>query len=323
MKIAVVTPAGPSDRNGNSITALRWARILQNLGHRVSVDEKYRGQTCDILVALHARKSSESIRVFKKQYPDRPLAVALTGTDLYRDIRASGAARQSLDLADRLIVLQSMGPAELPRRLRRKTRVIYQSASRVRGAERRGNVFKVCVIGHLRSEKDPMRTALAARSLPALSKIQVVHVGRAMNEEMGARARAETARNPRYCWLGELPHWKTRRLLAGSHLLALTSRMEGSANVLSEAIASSVPVVASKISGLIGTLGKRYPGYFPVGNTRALARLLRRAESDPRFYRQLKSHCARLRPLADPRRERGAWKKLLAELNHKSRPSRA
>lgn len=323
MKIAIVTPAGPSDRNGNSITALRWARILQKLGHRVSVDQQYRGEACDLLVALHARKSAQSIRVFKKQYPDRPLVVALTGTDLYRDIRSSRAAQQSLDMADRLIVLQSMGPAELPRRLRRKTRVIYQSASRVRGAARRDSVFKVCVIGHLRAEKDPLRTALAARLLPASSKIQVAHVGRAMSEEMGTRTRAETARNPRYRWLEELPHWKTRRLLASSHLLSLTSRMEGSANVLSEALASSVPVVASKISGLIGTLGKSYPGYFPVGNTRALARLLRRSESDPRFYRQLQYHCARLRPLADPGRERVAWKKLLAELNHKSRASRA
>jgi putative glycosyltransferase (TIGR04348 family) len=315
MKIRIVTPAGPSDRNGNSITALRWARILQKLGHRVFVNEEYRGEACDLLVALHARKSADSIRLFKKLYPDLPLVVALTGTDLYRDIRASRAAQQSLELADRLIVLQSMGLAELPRRLRRKTRVIYQSASRVRGQERRSHVFKVCVIGHLRAEKDPMRTALAARFLPASSKIHVVHVGRAMNEEMGTRARAEAARNPRYRWLGELPHWKTRRLLAGSHLLSLTSRMEGSANVLSEAIASSVPVVASKISGLIGTLGKNYPGYFPVGNARALARLLRRAESDPRFYRQLKSHCARLRPWVDPKRERQAWERLLGELS--------
>jgi putative glycosyltransferase (TIGR04348 family) len=315
MKIAIVTPAGPSDRNGNSITALRWARILRRLGHRVLVDEKYRGEACDLLIALHARKSAESIRLFKKQYPDIPLIVALTGTDLYRDIRVSRAAQQSLDLADRLIVLQSMGLAELPPRLRGKTRVIYQSALRVRGPERRNNVFKVCVIGHLRAEKDPLRTALAARSLPATSKIHVVQVGRALNIHYDRRGRAEAARNPRYRWLGELPHWKTRRLLAGSHLLSLTSRMEGSANVLSEALASGVTVVASKVSGLIGTLGKNYPGYFSAGNTRALTRLLRRAESDPRFYRRLKSHCARLRHLADPRRERAAWKKLLSELS--------
>jgi len=315
MRIRLITPAGPADRNGNSITALRWARILKQLGHRVFVDERYRGEACDLLVALHARKSAKSIQLFKMQNPKMPLVVALTGTDLYRDIRKNPAAQRSLETADRLIVLQSMGLRELPRRLHRKTRVIYQSASRVRGQTRRNNIFKVCVIGHLRSEKDPLRTALASRSLPALSKIQVVYVGRAMDQAMATRARAEASRNPRYRWLGELAHWKTRRLLASSDLLSITSRMEGSANVLSEAIASSVPVVASKIPGLIGTLGKNYPGYFPVGNTRALTRLLRRAESDPRFYRKLKTYCARLRPLVDPKRERAAWKNLLGEFS--------
>jgi putative glycosyltransferase (TIGR04348 family) len=315
MKIRLVTPAGPSDRNGNSITALRWARILVRLGHRVFVDASYRGKACDLLIALHARKSAPSIRLFRKQHPDLPLIVALTGTDLYRDLRTSAAARQSLELATRIIVLQSQALAELPRRLRRKTRVIYQSASQVNGAPRRSDAFKVCVIGHLRAEKDPMRTAMAARLLPASSTLRIAHVGRAMDEKSERQARAEMRRNPRYRWLGELPHWKTRRLLASSDLLSLTSRMEGSANVLSEAIASSVPVAASKIPGLIGTLGKNYPGYFTVGNTRALARLLRRAETDRRFYRALKSHCARLRPLVDPWREREAWKNLLSEIS--------
>ncbi len=314
MKIRLVTPAGPSDRNGNSVTALRWARILKHLGHRVFVEESYRGEPCDLLIALHARRSAPSIRRFKEDHPELPLIVALTGTDLYRDIRTSAAARQSLDLATRLVVLQSKGLEKLPRRLRAKTRVIYQSAPRVRGAARPKAQFKVCVIGHLRPVKDPLRTAAAARLLPASSTLRVFHAGRALSQQMERRARAETLRNPRYRWLGELPHWKTRGLLARSHLLSLTSIMEGSANVLSEAIASSVPVLASKISGLIGTLGKNYPGYFPVGNTRALARLLLRAETDPRFYRALKSHCARLRPLVDPRLERAAWKRLLAEL---------
>jgi glycosyltransferase involved in cell wall biosynthesis len=91
--------------------------------------------------------------------------------------------------------------------------------------------------------------------------------------------------------------------------------MEGSANVLSEAIASSVPVVASKISGLIGTLGENYPGYFRVGDTEGLARLLKRVESDKRFYRELKTRGARLKPLVHPKRERAAWKALVAELS--------
>lgn len=315
MRIRLITPASPSARNGNRITAVRWARILKRLGHRVTTEKRYDGAPCDLMIALHARRSFESIRDFHDQRPELPLIVTLTGTDLYRDIRTDRRARESLELATRLVVLQSKALADLPKRFHPKTRVIYQSAAAFNGrpsAARDG--FRVCVIGHLRPEKDPMRTALAARQLPVSSRVRVLHIGRALTREMKRKARAEAARNARYRWVGELPHWKTRRLLAGCQLLSLTSRMEGSSNVLCEAIVSSVPVVASKIPGLIGTLGENYPGYFPVGDTRALTRLLLRAETDVKFYRTLKSHCASLRGLVDPERERSAWKKLLAEL---------
>jgi hypothetical protein len=76
----------------------------------------------------------------------------------------------------------------------------------------------VCVIGHLRPVKDPFRTALAARLLPASSRIRILQVGGGMNEEMAARARAEMKINSRYLWLGEQPRWRTRRILARSHL---------------------------------------------------------------------------------------------------------
>lgn len=317
MRIKLITPALANARNGNSVTATRWKRILEQLGHRVLLQERYDDGACDLMIALHARRSFESIERFRRLHPDLPLIVTLTGTDLYRDIRISPDARKSLGLADRLIVLQSMGVAELPKQLRAKTRVIYQSAAPVNGKALplRNGLFKVCVISHLRPEKDPLRTAIAARQLPASSRVRILHIGRPLSKEMGRRLRAEVSRNPRYHWLGELPRWKTRQILANSHLLSLTSRMEGSSNVLSEAIASSVPVIASKIAGLMGTLGKNYPGYFTVGDTDELAHLLARVESDPKFYQRLKSYCARLRPLVDPKRERAAWKELLKELS--------
>ena len=316
MRIKLITPALASARNGNSITAIRCARILQQLGHRVVMEQTYNGKGCDLMIALHALRSHESIRLFKEMHPDLPLVVALTGTDLYRDIRINPNAQRSLELATRLIVLQPMGMVELPKHLRAKTRVIYQSAERVRrrSTPAKTGCFNVCVISHLRPEKDPLRTPMAARELPDSSRLRVLHIGRALTKEMSKKLRAEVKRNPRFQWLGELPHWKTRRILAGSHLLAVTSRMEGSSNVLCEAIASSVPVVASKIPGLVGTLGKKYPGYFPVGETRELARLLQKIESNPEFYHRLKAHCARLSPLVDPKREITAWKELLREL---------
>ncbi len=316
MKIKLVTPARANAQNGNFVTAVRWARIIKGLGHRLTIQQHYDGKPCDLLIALHALRSYDSIRSYREKHPNSPLIVVLTGTDLYRDIHRNPHAQQSLELANRLIVLQQRGFSELPRHLHRKTRVIYQSASRINGSvTKRNHVFQVCVIGHLRKEKDPFRTALAARLLPDSSQVRILQIGRALSEEMKERAQREHVRNPRYHWLGELPHWKTRRVLAESHVLSLTSRMEGSSNVLSEAIASSVPVIASRIAGLMGTLGEGYPGYFPVGDTRALTRLLRKVESNPKFYLDLKTRCTRLFSLVNPKQERDSWKKILRELS--------
>src|SRR5262249_3880652 len=144
--------------------------------------------------------------------------------------------------------------------------------------------FKVVVLGHLRHEKDPFRTALALRLLPAESRIRVTHLGRALTVPMQRRAKKLSATEPRYRWLGEVPRRRARKILAQSHLLVLSSRMEGGANAISEALADGVPILASRISGSIGLLGARYPGFFETGDTEGLARLLTRAETDPRYY---------------------------------------
>jgi putative glycosyltransferase (TIGR04348 family) len=245
------------------------------------------------------------------------LIVVLTGTDLYRDIRTDSNAQRSLEVATHLVALQKMALAELSKRFHSKTHIIYQSAEPYRGRTSRPRkpIFQVCLIGHLRAEKDPLRAAMAVRRLPPESRIQVVHIGLALDGRIEKKARAEAMRNPRYHWLGERPHWKTRKILAQSDLAVITSRMEGSSNVLSEALASSVPVVASRIPGLIGTLGKNFPGYFPVGNTQRLANLLRRSESDKKFYRRLQRHCEKLSYLVRPKRELDAWRSLLREVS--------
>ncbi|MBI3974441.1 MAG: TIGR04348 family glycosyltransferase [Chloroflexi bacterium] len=315
MKIHVVTPAPPRSQKGNRITALRWARILRSLGHRVAIEEVYRGESCDVLVALHARRSYDSIVRFREEHPDRPLVVTLTGTDLYGDIRTDAAAQHSLELATRLVTLQPAGIAELPAHLRGKVRVIYQSAICPPGEHTpRRDVFEVCVMGHLRPVKDPFRAALAARLLPPTSRVQVVHLGAALEPNMEEQACAEMTANPRYRWLGELPRWKALRVLARSRLLVLTSIMEGGANVVTEALACGVPVISSRISGSIGILGADYPGYFPVKDTSALAELLERTETDAAFYRSLATWCAGLADLASAERERRSWESLLREL---------
>ena len=302
-------------RAGNWVTAERWTRLLRALGHRVIIHDSYDGERCDVLIALHARKSAAAIQQFRQLCGDAPLVVALTGTDLYRDLKTSEPAQRSLELATRLIVLQPHGTNEVPETLRHKVRVIYQSAEKPRGKpKRKRNVFEVCVLGNLRPVKDPFRTAIAIRKLADSSRIRVTHIGAALTAQMERRAREEQQRNPRYHWLGERSRGLALRVLARSRLLVLSSKSEGGANVISEACVSSVPVVASRIPGSLGLLGEDYPGYFIVGNSAELRLLLERAERDVKFLAQLKSHCAKLAPMFKPKREQQAWRKLLREL---------
>jgi glycosyltransferase involved in cell wall biosynthesis len=170
------------------------------------------------------------------------------------------------------------------------------------------------VIGHLREEKDPLRAALAARDLPLASRVRVIHLGKAHDEHWAERARAEMAVNPRYLWKGEVPGWAVRKEFVKTHLMVLSSIMEGGANVVSEAVVAGVPVVASDIPGSVGLLGQDYPGYYPVGDTAALTALLSRVETDPDFLDQLTRHCAARAPMFTPEAERDSWRTLLARL---------
>jgi putative glycosyltransferase (TIGR04348 family) len=315
MLIRMMCPAPSGSLYGNRVTALRWARILKSLGHRVIIADKYQGEGCDLLIALHARKSAGAVFKFHERYPDDPVIVALTGTDLYRDLGRSPSARRALEVADRIVALQPLAAAELESRLRNKVRVIYQSAERTPAAiSRSPKFFDVCVVGHLRPVKDPFRAAYAARRLPPESRIRILHAGGAMEKSMTQKAKAEEAGNSRYRWLGTLTWARTRRLIAGSHLLVLSSRMEGGANVISEAVVDRTPIIASQIPGSVGLLGQNYPGYFRVGDTEALATLLRRAETDSRYYGRLRTHCTRLAPMFRPSQERERWRKLLREI---------
>jgi len=132
MRICLVTPAPPRSRKGNRVTALRWARLLRSLGHRVVVAEQYHQQRCDLLIALHAGRSAASIVHYRETHPSAPLILALTGTDVYDAIHIRPEAQRSLELADRLVVLQPLASAELPIHLRPRARVIYQSVPRPR-----------------------------------------------------------------------------------------------------------------------------------------------------------------------------------------------
>lgn len=314
-RILIVTPAPKGSRKGNRVTALRWSRLLKACGHRVGISEEFTGQKCDVLVAFHARKSAASIDRCARTSPNTPIILLLTGTDLYGDIHRGGAAAIALEQADSLVLLQSHGINDLPIRLHPKVHVVIQSAKRPqRTAQPLKQSFEVCVSGHLRPVKDPFRAALAARQLPSDSRIRITHVGSALTPAMQQRAISEMNRNDRYHWLGEVAGWKARQILARSRLLVLSSKMEGGANVISEAVAAATPVLTSRISGSIGLLGEDYPGYFDVGSTSQLAVLMSRCESDEKFYGSLRSHIQNLAPQFTPQREQESLRQLIHDV---------
>ena len=304
MKIAIVTPAAAHSRYGNRNTAVRWARMLRELGHEVTVQQVWNGRSADLMLALHARRSHDSIVRYAEHHPERPLVLALTGTDLYRDIRDDINAQESLDLATRLVVLQDMGLRELSPRLRRKASVIYQSCEPVQRTPPIRSSFEIVISGHLREEKDPFRGAEALSLLPPESRICITHIGGARDPGMAAAAKRWMKKEPRYIWLGELAHRQALATLARARLMLISSWMEGGANVVSEALTAGVPVIASQISGNIGMLGSRYRGYYPAGDTRALAKLLRKVECDAGFLATLRRQCAARRSLISAAREK-------------------
>ncbi len=314
MRVTLVTPAPPDSLSGNRVTAERWADRLRELGHEVLIEQDWSGGDCDALVALHARKSFASIRKFRDERSTAPLLVALTGTDVYGDLGRSPEVDEALELATAIIALQPSVTQALAKHLRPKLRIVHQSASAPSDAESPdAGFFDACVLSHLREVKAPWLAAAAARLLPESSRVRILHAGAALDPEITELARREMEENPRYHWLGPLSRPEAMQLLARSRVLLLTSRTEGGANVVSEAIACGIPIVSSRMDGSLGILGPDHPGFFPVGDEVALALLLERLETDAGLEAELRACSRALLPLVDPATEREAWRSLLAE----------
>ena len=316
MKITIVTPAKRGDRSGNRATANRWSAILKKLGHRPRTLTEYDGAPSDAMLAIHAWRSASSIRRFREDQPHIPLILCLAGTDINSfQTTHPKETHGSMALADHLVCLHNRVACEIPRRFHRKLRVIRQSAPPIRRKHPLKRKFEIIVAGHLRDEKDPMRAAKAVRRLPDTSLIQIVHMGKAIDNTYRDVAVEEMSQNARYHWVGEVPRWQVRQEMARARAMVISSRQEGGANVVSEAIMAGLPVIASKINGNVGLLGADYQGYFPTEDTLALAKLLMRLETDKEFCKSLSAQVRALRPEFTEKRELAAWKSLLASLN--------
>jgi putative glycosyltransferase (TIGR04348 family) len=326
--VIIVTPALAAANNGNWQTAWRWSHLLRH-HFRVQIVQHWRAEQEGLqypqaraLLALHARRSADSIAAWAAAHPDRGLGVVLTGTDLYRDIQSDTTAQHSLQLARRLVVLQELGVAALPAQHRAKARVIFQSTRSRKLLAKSTERLRAVMVGHLRDEKSPQTLFEAAHLLREQGDIQIDHIGAPLDPVLGELAQQTAEACPNYRWLGALDHEATRRRIQRAHLLLHCSRMEGGAHVIMEAVCSGTPVLASRVDGNVGMLGADYAGYFPWGEAQKLAALLQRcaptqttaAYGPASFYSQLQAQCSLRAPLFASQREQAALQALLQEL---------
>ncbi len=276
------------------------------------------------MLALHARKSAPSVQAWAAQRGPHRLAVVLTGTDLYRDIATDPDAVASLEMAQRLVVLQDLATEALPEAHRTKARVIYQSTGSRQPLVKTTRHLRAVMVGHLRDEKDPLTFMAAARLVSDVPGIYLDHIGAPLDALLTQAAQATAQACPRYRWLGPLPHAHTLGHIQRAHVLVHASRMEGGAHVVMEAVRAGTPVLASRIPGNIGMLGADYEGYFEGGDAEGLAALLRHSETalqmqaapshNVGFLARLRAQCDMRAPLFDPETERRALLSLIDEL---------
>jgi putative glycosyltransferase (TIGR04348 family) len=324
--IVIVTPALADANNGNWQTAQRWSRLLSQAypagrrqPHRVSLAAAWDGGDEDLLIALHARRSAASAARWKALRPHAPLIAVMTGTDLYRDIQTDASAQATLQMADRLVVLNQLGVRSLPAGLQAKACVVLQSCAARQTLPKTQHHLRALMVGHLRVEKSPRTYFQAARFLIHRSDILLDHA--ALDAGLGEEATALMAHCPSYRWLGGVTHAQSRQRIQAAHVLVHPSRMEGGAHVVMEAVRSGTPVLASRIDGNVGLLGEHYDGYFPPGDAAALASLLQRLRDDAAMLAHLVQQCAVRSPLFDPTEEAKALHTIVHELMSPPKPS--
>ncbi len=318
--IVIVTPALADANNGNWQTARRWAGLLRS-AYRVRLAADWTGGSADranggddLLIALHARRSAPAVLAWRNAHPKRALLLALTGTDLYRDIDHDASAQRSLALADALVVLNQLGAERLPLDCRAKCHVLLQSCASRQALAHTGRHLRAVMVGHLRDEKDPQTYFRAVRRLAHRSDILLDHIGNALSPALGDEASALAATHPQYRWLGGLSHATTRRRIQAAHLLVHPSRMEGGAHVVTEAMRCGTPVLASRIAGNLGLLGAGYSGVFEPGDDAGLVALLSAARDDPAMLPALRRQTDLRAPLFSPEAERATLHQLVRQL---------
>jgi glycosyltransferase involved in cell wall biosynthesis len=151
-----------------------------------------------------------------------------------------------------------------------------------------GQILSISSIGNL-SRNKRMDTVIRA-ALAMGGNRRVVHiVGDGPEREALEHAAADSDEHGVTVELhGALPPGEIPRILAGTDILVLASRSEGRPNVLLEAMAAGLPVVASDIEGVRELVTDSETGLlFESGNADQLATQLARLRDDPELRARL------------------------------------
>ena len=164
MKFLILFPDNKKAVTGNLCSALQYQIILQDLGHRVELANRYIEQDAEVLIAINADKNNSDIRKFNSDNPQSKIILILSGTDIYPE--PSAKAIDSMEVGNVLVLLQSHGIDQVPPLYRNKSTIIYQSIEKLSVDSERSksdSEFRVVLISNIRSVKDPLIASRACR----------------------------------------------------------------------------------------------------------------------------------------------------------------
>lgn len=317
--VLIHSPFPRQDSQGNSTSADRLERMLKGGGLSVVMEEEwYNGCEARCLVALNARRSAGTVEEFRDACPASRVVVVLTGTDINHPEMAhvDSATRQTMQTADRLVLLHEGSLEKVPEDLHEKCVVIYPSVDLPDGLKhqpKEENAFEVMMAGNVRAEKNLPVAMDACDLLPADTQIKL-HVYGDGHGALAQKMLAATASTTPFLWKGKMDHTALMGKMAQADLLLNTSTQEGGANAICEALCLGLPVVASKISGNVGMLGQDYEGYFTSGDAQSLSKVLVRCSTDAGFYQTLLDQVNERALLFDYTAESRRWRELLNKM---------
>ena len=213
---------------------------------------------------------------------------------------------QSKTLGDELVTaFERAGRGSMTASLRSKLFVLPNGIAPV--APRQGDGDGVLYVGRLTKAKGVDVLVAAIRDLPG-ERLTIVGDG----PERPALERA--ARGLGHVqFVGRVDHARVADYMAHAKLLVLPSRQEGQPNVLMEAMARGVPVIATRVGGVPDLVAHERTGLLvEPGDAAALAQAIRRLSSDAALRAQCTAGGAR-------EMQRYAWPAIVDECERQLR----